>query len=113
EAELCLLKGIEDDMYVSAQDAILTDPAQAEEFVRRTQCDSLAVAIGTSHGAYKFSGQQRLHFERLAEIQKRLPGFPLALLGGSAVPTVEVARINASGGALDGSARGVCEGKLA
>ena len=67
EAELGLLKGIEDDMAVSAQEAILTDPAQAEEFVRRTGCDSLAVAIGTSHGAYKFSGKQRLHFDRLSQ----------------------------------------------
>ena len=113
EAELGLLKGIEDDMTVSAQDAILTDPAQAEEFVRRTQCDSLAVAIGTSHGAYKFSGQQRLHFERLAEIQKRLPGFPLVLHGGSAVPLEEVERINAAGGSLDTSASGVSESELA
>ena len=113
EAELGLLKGIEDDMTVSAQDAILTDPAQAEEFVRRTQCDSLAVAIGTSHGAYKFSGQQRLHFDRLAEIQKRLPGFPLVLHGGSAVPLKEVERINAAGGDLDTSASGVSENELA
>jgi fructose-bisphosphate aldolase, class II len=112
EAELGLLKGIEDDMAVSAQEAILTDPAQAEEFVRRTGCDSLAVAIGTSHGAYKFSGKQRLHFDRLAEIQKRLPCLPLVLHGGSAVPTLEVERINAAGGALDVSASGVSEDEL-
>ena len=112
EAELGLLKGIEDDMAVSAQEAILTDPGQAEEFVRRTGCDSLAVAIGTSHGAYKFSGRQGLHFDRLAEIQKRLAGFPLVLHGGSAVPIREVERINAAGGALDVSASGVAEDEL-
>lgn len=112
EAELGLLKGIEDDMAVSAQEAILTDPAQAEEFVRRTGCDSLAVAIGTSHGAYKFSGRQRLHFDRLEEIQKRLPGLPLVLHGGSAVPVAEVKRINAAGGSLDAAASGVSEDEL-
>ncbi len=112
EAELGLLQGIEDEMSVDAQEAILTDPAQAEEFVRRTGCDSLAVAIGTSHGAYKFSGQQGLHFDRLAEIQTRLPGFPLVLHGGSAVPVREVERINAAGGQLDPSACGVAESEL-
>jgi len=113
EAELGLLKGIEDEMSVSAKDAILTDPAQAEEFVRRTGCDSLAVAIGTSHGAYKFAGQQRLHFDRLAEIQARLPGFPLVLHGGSSIPMKEVERINAKGGTLELSASGVSEAELA
>ena len=112
EAELGLLKGIEDGMDVSAQEAILTDPAQAEEFVRRTGCDSLAVAIGTSHGAYKFSGRQRLHFDRLEEIQKRLPGLPLVLHGGSAVSVAEIKRINAAGGSLDGAASGVSEEEL-
>jgi fructose-bisphosphate aldolase, class II len=113
EAELGLLLGIEDEMSMDAKEAILTDPAQAEEFVDRTRCDSLAVAIGTSHGAYKFSGRQRLHFDRLEEIQKRLPGFPLVLHGGSAVPAREVERINAAGGNLDQSAGGVAEGELA
>ncbi|MHB8523976.1 MAG: class II fructose-bisphosphate aldolase [Limisphaerales bacterium] len=112
EAELGLLKGIEDGMATSAQEAILTDPGQAAEFVSRTRCDSLAVAIGTSHGAYKFAGKQRLHFERLAEIQKRLPGFPLVLHGGSAVPISEVERMNAAGGALDVSAGGVSDSEL-
>jgi len=112
EAELGQLKGIEDGMEVSARDAILTDPAQAEEFVRRTGCDSLAVAIGTSHGAYKFAGKQRLHLDRLAEIQQRLPGFPLVLHGGSAVPKREVERINAAGGTLDSSAGGVSEAEI-
>ncbi len=113
EAELGLLQGIEDEMSVDAKEAILTDPAQAEEFVNRTRSDSLAVAIGTSHGAYKFSGRQGLHFDRLAEIQKRLPGFPLVLHGGSAVPVHEVERINAAGGDLDRSASGVAENELA
>src|SRR6266850_2411374 len=112
EAELGLLQGIEDEMSVDAKEAILTDPAQAREFVKRTGCDSLAVAIGTSHGAYKFSGRQGLHFDRLAEIQKRLPGFPLVLHGGSAVPIREVKRINAAGGDLDPSASGVAESDL-
>ncbi|MDA1276853.1 MAG: class II fructose-bisphosphate aldolase [Verrucomicrobia bacterium] len=112
EAELGLLHGIEDDMSVSAQDAILTDPGQAEEFVQRTGCDSLAIAIGTSHGAYKFSGKQGLHFDRLTEIQQRLPGFPLVLHGASAVPKGEVERINAAGGALDASASGVSSEEL-
>ena len=112
EAELGLLQGIEDEMSVDAKAALLTDPAQAEEFVQRTECDSLAVAIGTSHGAYKFSGQQGLHFDRLAEIQQRLPGFPLVLHGGSAVPMREVERINAAGGDLNSSASGVPESEL-
>jgi fructose-bisphosphate aldolase class II len=113
EAELGHLKGIEDGMEVSARDAVLTDPGQAEEFVSRTECDSLAVAIGTSHGAYKFAGKQRLQLERLAEIQKRLPGLPLVLHGGSAVPPVEVERINAAGGRLDETASGVSEDEIA
>jgi fructose-bisphosphate aldolase class II len=112
EAELGLLKGVEDGLAAGAQEAILTDPGQAEEFVRRTGCDSLAVAIGTSHGAYKFSGRQRLHFDRLAQIRKRLPDVPLVLHGGSAVPIAEVERINAAGGALDVSASGVSEDEL-
>ena len=113
EAELGQLKGVEDEMSVEVKEAILTDPAKAQEFVERTQCDSLAVAIGTSHGAYKFSGNQRLHLERLAEIQRRLPGFPLVLHGGSAVPADEIRKINAAGGAIDASARGVSEIELA
>jgi fructose-bisphosphate aldolase class II len=113
EAELGLLKGVEDDMSVSDQDAILTDPSQAEAFVQQTGCDSLAVAIGTSHGAYKFAGKQRLHFDRLGEIQKRLAGFPLVLHGGSAVPIEEVERINAAGGLLDLGTSGVSETELA
>jgi fructose-bisphosphate aldolase class II len=100
-------------MELHARDAILTEPGQAEEFVRRSGCDSLAVAIGTSHGAYKFAGKQRLHLERLSAIQERLPGFPLVLHGGSAVPRSEVDRINAAGGQLGESASGVSPSEIA
>ena len=91
----------------------LPDPAQAEEFVERTGCDSLAVAIGTSHGAYKFSGNQRLRLDTLAEINRRLAGFPLVLHGGSVVPADEVKRIRAAGGRFDDSASGVPDSDLA
>ncbi len=107
EAELGMLGGVEEDIAVSEKDARLTDPDEAKEFVERTACDSLAVAIGTSHGAYKFSGSQGLHFGRIEEIQKRLPGFPLVMHGSSSVPQEEVERINAAGGKLDPSAKGV------
>jgi fructose-bisphosphate aldolase class II len=109
EAELGKLGGVEEDIAVDEKHAMLTDPDEASEFVRQTGCDSLAVAIGTSHGAYKFKGKQGLHFGRLAEIQQRLPGFPLVMHGSSSVPHDEVVRINAAGGALDPSARGVDE----
>ena len=84
----------------------MTDPAQARDFVERSGCDSLAVAIGTSHGAFKFSGTQSLHFDVLSQIQQKLPGFPLVMHGSSSVPQEEVARINAAGGKL-GGAKGV------
>ena len=113
EAELGMLGGVEEDIAVDEKHAMLTDPAEAEEFVERSGCDSLAVAIGTSHGAYKFKGRQSLHFERLAQIQERLPGFPLVMHGSSSVPRQEVERINAAGGALDPSARGVDEDDFA
>ncbi|HSM25804.1 MAG TPA: class II fructose-bisphosphate aldolase, partial [Anaerolineaceae bacterium] len=87
-------------------DAKLTDPDQAKEFVERTGVDSLACAIGTSHGAFKFSGTQALRFDVLSEIQKRLPGFPLVMHGSSSVPAEEVERINKAGGKLLG-AKGV------
>ena len=112
EAELGQLKGVEDDGPADAGKAWLTEPAQAEEFVGRTGCDSLAVAIGTSHGAYKFSGTERLHLDRLTEIQRRLAGFPLVLHGGSAVAISEVDRICKTGGKLNPSTRGVSEGEL-
>src|SRR5512136_493549 len=108
EAELGQLGGVEEHVKVDEANAKLTDPNQAREFVERTGCDSLACAIGTSHGAFKFSGSQGLHFEVLVEIQKRLPGFPLVMHGSSSVPQEEVERINKSGGSLKG-ARGVNE----
>jgi fructose-bisphosphate aldolase class II len=107
EAELGMLGGVEEDIAVDEQNACLTDPDEAKEFVARTGCDSLACAIGTSHGAYKFTGSQGLHFDRIAEIQKRLPGFPLVMHGSSSVPQEEVARINAAGGKLKEGAKGV------
>jgi fructose-bisphosphate aldolase class II len=106
EAELGQLGGVEEHVSVSEADAKLTDPAQAKEFVERSGCDSLACAIGTSHGAFKFSGTQGLHFGVLEEIQKRLPGFPLVMHGSSSVPQDEVARINAASGQIKG-AKGV------
>jgi fructose-bisphosphate aldolase class II len=106
EAELGMLGGVEEHISVSESDAKLTDPDQAEEFVERSGCDSLAVAIGTSHGAYKFSGSQALRLDVLEKIQERLPGFPLVMHGSSSVPEEEVERINKAGGALKG-AKGV------
>jgi fructose-bisphosphate aldolase class II len=112
EAELGQLGGVEEHVQVSESEAHLTDPAQAEEFVRRSGCDSLAVAIGTSHGAYKFSGTQGLHFDVLEKTQRLLPGYPLVMHGSSSVPQEEVQRINAAGGALKG-AKGVDENEFA
>ena len=101
EAELGLLKGVEED--VEAADHVYTKPEEAEYFVKQSGCDSLACAIGTSHGAFKFSGDQKLRFDILEEIQKRLPGFPLVMHGSSSVPQDEVARINAAGGSIKGA----------
>lgn len=106
EAELGMLGGVEEHVSVDEADAKLTDPNQAKDFVERSGCDSLAVAIGTSHGAFKFSGSQSLHFNVLEDIQKNLPGFPLVMHGSSSVPEEEVARINAAGGHIAG-AKGV------
>jgi len=106
EAELGQLGGVEEHIKVEEANAKLTNPDQAKEFVERTGCDSLAVAIGTSHGAFKFSGSQSLHFDVLAEIQKNLPGFPLVMHGSSSVPQEEVERINKAGGQILG-AKGV------
>jgi len=111
EAELGQLGGVEEHVAVSEAKAKLTDPNQAKEFVTRTEVDSLACAIGTSHGAFKFTGTQGLHFDVLEEIQKRLPGFPLVMHGSSSVPQEEVARINAAGGKLQG-AKGVDENQF-
>jgi len=106
EAELGQLGGVEEDISVAEDKVHLTDPQQAAEFIRRTGCDSLACAVGTSHGAFKFKGSQSLHLEVIEAIQKLVPGFPLVLHGSSSVPQDEVERINAAGGALKG-ARGV------
>jgi fructose-bisphosphate aldolase, class II len=106
EAELGMLGGVEEDIAVDEQNVCLTDPDQAKEFVQRSHCDSLACAIGTSHGAYKFSGSQGIHFARVKAIQAQLPGFPLVMHGSSSVPQDEVQRINAAGGQL-GGAQGV------
>ncbi len=101
EAELGQLGGVEEDVVGSV---CLTEPDQAAEFIQRSGCDSLAVAIGTSHGAYKFTGSQGLHMDRLAEIQKAVPAnFPLVMHGSSSVPKEWVARINNAGGAMKDS----------
>jgi fructose-bisphosphate aldolase class II len=109
EAELGRLGGVEEDVKVDEGSAFLTDPAEAVEFVKETGCDSLAAAIGTSHGAFKFKGKQSLHFEVIEAIQKEVPGMPIVMHGSSSVPEEEVRRINAAGGKLDPSARGVDE----
>jgi fructose-bisphosphate aldolase class II len=102
EAELGRLEGIEDDIKVSAEEASYTDPDEVEEFVTRTGCDSLAIAIGTSHGAYKFKPGQKpeLRFDILEAIEKRLPGFPIVLHGASSVIPEFVEMINTYGGQM-------------
>ena len=102
EAELGSLAGIEDDVNVSAEDSSYTRPEEVEEFVSRTGVDSLAIAIGTSHGAFKFKPGQdpKLRFDILEEVSKRLPEFPIVLHGASSVPQEYVKIINANGGAL-------------
>lgn len=107
ESELGMLGGVEEDIQVDEKHAMLTDPEEARKFVELTGCDSLAVAIGTSHGAYKFSGKQGLHFDRIEEIQRLLPNTPLVMHGSSSVPREEVERINGAGGKMDPSAQGV------
>jgi len=111
EAELGRLAGVEDDVNVSAKDSSYTDPEEAAEFVHKTGCDSLAVAIGTSHGAYKFKGEAKLDFARLEKIAALLPGFPLVLHGASTVLPEFVAKCNQYGGDLKG-AQGVPEEML-
>ena len=112
EAELGTLAGVEDDVKVSAEDSSYTRPEEVEEFVTRTGCDSLAIAIGTSHGAYKFTAAQctrnekgilvppPLRFDVLEEVSKRLPGFPIVLHGSSSVPQEYVKMINEHGGKM-------------
>jgi len=111
EGELGRLAGIEDAVNVSEKDAAFTDPDQVEEFVKRTGVDSLAIAIGTSHGAYKFKGEAKLRFDILEEIQRRLPGFPIVLHGASSVIPEYVDIINKYGGQMEG-AKGVPEDML-
>ena len=103
EAELGMLGGVEEDIQVDEGNACLTDPAEAQEFVKLTGCDSLACAIGTSHGAFKFKGKQSLHFDVLEQIRDLLPNYPLVMHGSSSVPQDEVAKINAAGGEIAGS----------
>lgn len=109
EAELGRLAGVEED--VVAEKSIYTDPDQAVDFVQRTGCDSLAIAIGTSHGAYKFTGDAKLDFPRLEKISKMMPGYPLVLHGSSSVPQEFVDMANKYGGEI-GGARGVPEDLL-
>lgn len=111
EGELGRLAGIEDAVNVSEEDAAFTDPDQVEEFVQKTGVDSLAIAIGTSHGAFKFKGEARLRFDILEEIQKRLPGYPIVLHGASSVMPEYVEMINKFGGNMPG-AKGVPEEML-
>ncbi len=111
EAELGRLAGVEDAVNVSAKDSSYTDPDQVQEFVTKTGVDSLAIAIGTSHGAYKFSGEPKLRFDILEEVGERLPGFPIVLHGASSVPQYLTDQINEYGGDMPG-ARGVPEEML-
>jgi len=111
EAELGKLAGVEDDVDVSAPNATFTDPDEAVEFVERSGCDSLAITIGTSHGAFKFKGEPRLDFERLDKISNLLPGYPLVLHGASSVPKEFVDLCNQYGGQIPG-AQGVPEEML-
>ena len=113
EAELGTLAGIEDDVNVSAEDSSYTRPEDVQEFVERTGCDSLAIAIGTSHGAYKFKPgtKPQLRFDILEDVERRLPGFPIVLHGSSSVPQEFVKIINENGGNMPG-AIGVPEDQL-
>ncbi len=111
EAELGKLAGIEDAVNVAERDAIYTDPDEVAEFVEKTGVDSLAIAIGTSHGAYKFKGEPNLDFERLYKVEKMIPGFPIVLHGSSSVPQELVEKCNQYGGQLPG-AKGVPEEML-
>ena len=113
EAELGKLAGIEDDVNVAAHDAMFTSPDEVEEFTARTGIDSLAIAIGTSHGAYKFKPGQdpKLRIDILEEVGRRLPGFPIVLHGASSVPQDQVAIVNEFGGSMP-NAIGIPESEL-
>ena len=106
EAELGKLAGVEDDVNVSEEDSMYTDSMQAKEFVERTGCDSLAIAIGTSHGAYKFKGEPRLRFDILAKVKELIPNTPIVLHGASTVIPELVEMCNKYGGNIPG-AKGV------
>lgn len=108
EGELGKLSGVEDEVKVATENALYTDPSEVEEFVTKTQVDSLAIAIGTSHGAYKFKNEAKLRFDILEEVARRLPGFPIVLHGSSSVLPEYVALINKFGGKMPG-AKGVPE----
>ena len=108
EAELGQLAGIEDDVNVSEEDAKYTDPDQAKEFVERTGCDSLAIAIGTSHGAYKFKGEARLRMDILKQVKEKIPNTPIVLHGASTVIPELVETCNSYGGDIPG-AKGVLD----
>jgi fructose-bisphosphate aldolase class II len=111
EAELGRLAGVEDEVKVSAEDSSYTRPEEVEEFVGKTGVDSLAIAIGTSHGAFKFKGEPKLRFDILEEVSRRLPGFPIVLHGASSVIPEYVEMINQYGGSMPG-AQGVPEEML-
>ena len=111
EGELGQLAGIEDEVSVESDKASYTDPAQVQDFVTRTGVDSLAIAIGTSHGAFKFKGEPKLRFDILEEVGRRLPGFPIVLHGASSVIPEYVDMINQYGGHMPG-AQGVPEAML-
>jgi fructose-bisphosphate aldolase class II len=111
EGELGRLAGVEDEINVSAEDSSYTRPEEVEEFVGRTGVDSLAIAIGTSHGAFKFKGEPKLRFDILEEVSRRLPGFPIVLHGASSVVPEFVDMINKYGGDMPG-AQGVPEDML-
>lgn len=111
EGELGKLSGVEDDVKVASEDALYTDPSEVEEFVTKTGVDSLAIAIGTSHGAYKFKGEPKLRFDILEEVSRRLPNFPIVLHGASSVLPEYVEMINQFGGKMPG-AKGVPEDLL-
>ncbi|MGI5848826.1 MAG: class II fructose-1,6-bisphosphate aldolase [Christensenellales bacterium] len=111
EGELGRLEGVEDDIKVSSEDASYTRPEEVQEFVEKTGVDSLAIAIGTSHGAFKFKGEAKLRFDILEDVSKRIPGFPIVLHGASSVIPAFVDMINKYGGNMPG-AKGVPEDML-
>lgn len=111
EAELGTLAGVEDDVEVNTEDAMYTNPNEAKEFVQRTGCDSLAIAIGTSHGAFKFKNEPKLRYDILKKVTELLPNFPIVLHGASSVPQEFVEMCNKYGGNIPG-AKGVPEEML-